>query len=226
MELSKQAKQARPCWFPEYEPIGLRPIGWGDLERIPKEFWAHDGEERVDTGIPVKPEGEEFVPLEEFCEEECLGGDERYEHVDGTSDEEMREAHRSQRNIQLEAGMRLMDMLFFPETAEMCIIVGLYVRFRLDGVVRHFFKNLANAAIVEATLYFAERIREYQPEIPQVTCQEINWKMRCECSDVGITRLEKYAGLISPEAMVAIYKKVAAITEPGPVTKLAKVLWG
>lgn len=246
MELSTSTRieQSRSCWFPEYEPIGLRPIGWGDLERIPKELWVHHGDTEdpfQDDGIPSRREGAvafrhdfglvvPFVPLEEFCEKECFGGDERHKHVDGDGDEDIRIRNRSQRNVQLEAGMRLMNMLFLPETAEMCIIVGLYIRLRMDGVIRHFFKNLANAAVVEATLYLVEKIREHQPEISSearefvmTRAEEEIRKMKLAISDA----LKKYRDVISPEAMAAAYRKQQAMTKPpGPVTKLAKVLWG
>ncbi len=178
MELVKErGKLVGSCFDGEPRRTACTELA-GDDTVIPKEAWVEHGEEieKMDTGIfdhdSHDPECR-YIDRENLCEEDIYV--DRYGDEEEMSQEE-REAKRRDPKAMLTAAKSLLRMLYgladdsisifeFEGITKTNSIIVIYLRERMDGVVKHFFKNLRDEHITETVLDFVRKMVPYKPAV-------------------------------------------------------------
>ncbi len=195
----------------------------GDNTVISKEAWARDGEdpetEVTETGIfdcdsdrdPRDPENH-HIETENLCEEDIYP--DRYD--DDDDDQEWRETKRRDPKAMLMAAKSLLRLLYgaaddsvsMEEFESLNPIIAIYLRERMDGVVRHFFKNLRDEHITETVLDFVRKMVLYKPAVSQKEKNHILPHARIERHEMNALRKKIQHAEISSQAKARLISRV------------------
>ncbi|MDP3051983.1 MAG: hypothetical protein Q8N42_00580 [bacterium] len=144
------------------EPAPFVPINRNQLNQASLDCWGEEGE----TGIPKSKYGKEdhFVhfTLEGYAQ------DMRDQQTEIPTPEDELIAKEEEKDWQkafVEAGVRLIEILGIGYIPSVALVVGIYLQERMDGVIKHYFKNLNDAVIKTAILAFCQTMQEYSPTI-------------------------------------------------------------
>ncbi len=151
--------------------------------------------------------------LENLCEEVF------YPDRDGSEEiasQEEREEKRYNPKTMLQVAKNLLRMLYgladdsvsMEEFESLNPIIAIYLRERMDGVVRHFFKNLRDEHITETVLDFVRKMVLYKPAVSQKEKNHILPHARIERHEMNALRKKIQHAEISSQAKARLISRV------------------
>ncbi len=167
---------------------------------IPNEAWAIHGEEseeELDMGFPME---QRHIDLENVCEEEVYPERGENEEEEEECQQEDREAGRLDEGAMAKAGANLIRMCGLIVSPAICDVVAAYLREKMDGVIRHYFLNLADPSITDAVLEFVKKMVRYTPEVSKTATSTILSQARIERHEMNTLAKRISRSEISPQA--------------------------
>lgn len=214
------------------EPAPFVPINRNQLNQVPLGCWGEEGE----TGIPTSPYGENNHFVHFTLEGYAQDMRDRQAEIPTPEDELIaKEEEKDWQKAFVEAGVRLIEILGIGYIPGVALVVGIYLQERMDGVIKHYFKNLNDAVIKTAILAFCQTMQEYSPTIfnDELFLSFIEKAYREGVEESKSARaLSRYASMLSSNAKASLIKRAQweqrfrPEKANGPANELGRALFG